>query len=121
MKIITRNKAKIINTPHGSEIRPLIDRTTSEIERCSLAEEILPPGAAVGSHFHLETEEIYYVLSGSGMMTVGEEKREVREGDAIYIPRGSKHTLTNIGTTPMTILLVCGPAHSFEDHHTVSD
>lgn len=116
MIVINRQHAKIINTPHGSEIRPLIDRTTSAIELCSLAEEVLPPGAAVGRHHHLLTEEVYYILRGAGRMTVGEEARDVSTGDAIFIPRGHTHTLENTGAEPMTILLVCGPAYSLEDH-----
>jgi mannose-6-phosphate isomerase-like protein (cupin superfamily) len=117
IKVINRHRASVINTPHGSEIRPLIDRTTSRIERCSLAEEVLPAGAAVGRHHHLETEEIYYILHGTGRMTVGHDVCEVKEGDAIFIPRGHAHTLENTGSTPMTILLVCGPAYSYEDHY----
>jgi mannose-6-phosphate isomerase-like protein (cupin superfamily) len=117
MIVINRERAAIINTPHGSQIRPLVDRTTSEIERCSLAEEVLPAGASVGRHHHLETEEIYYILEGSGHMTVGMEVRAVTAGDAIFIPRQHTHTLENTGQTPMTLLLVCGPAYSYEDHH----
>ena len=117
MLVIKRENAAVIKTPHGSEIRPLIDRTTSEVERCSLAEEVLPVGARVGRHHHLETEEVYYVLKGRGSMTVGAETREVSAGDAVFIPRGHAHTLDNTGDEPMTILLVCGPAHSFDDHH----
>jgi mannose-6-phosphate isomerase-like protein (cupin superfamily) len=116
MIIINREHAQVINTPHGSEIRPLIDRTTSSIERCSLAEEVLPVGAAVGRHHHLETEEVYYILQGSGRMTVGTDVREVVAGDAIFIPRRSAHTLENTGNEPMKLLLVCGPAYSYEDH-----
>jgi mannose-6-phosphate isomerase-like protein (cupin superfamily) len=118
MIIVNRQHAAIINTPHGSEIRPLIDRTTSSIERCSLAEEVLPVGASVGRHHHIETEEIYYILEGRGRMTVGEEVREVETGDAVFIPRRETHTLENTGKTAMTILLVCGPAYSYEDHRS---
>ncbi|HVF57675.1 MAG TPA: cupin domain-containing protein [Pyrinomonadaceae bacterium] len=117
MLVVKRQHAAVIKTPHGSEIRPLVDRTTSSAERCSLAEEILPPGATVGRHHHLETEEIYYILGGRGRMTVGDETREVSAGDAVFIPRGSTHTLENTGAEAMTILLVCGPAHDFADHH----
>jgi mannose-6-phosphate isomerase-like protein (cupin superfamily) len=116
MIVVNRHSAAVINTPHGSEIRPLIDRTTSPIERCSLAEEVLPVGAAVGRHHHLLTEEVYYILRGRGRMTVGAETREVAAGDAVFIPRGQTHTLVNTGVEPMTILLVCGPAYSYEDH-----
>ncbi len=120
MIVVNRRLAAVTNTPHGSEIRPLIDRTTSPVELCSLAEETLPAGAAVTRHFHRETEEVYYVLAGAGRMTVGREVREVAAGDAVYIPRGAAHTLENTGDAPMTILLVCGPAYSAADHRAMT-
>ena len=116
MIVVNRQQAAILKTPHGSEIRPLVDRTTSEIELCSLAEEMLPPGAAVGRHHHLETEEVYYILEGRGQMSVGGETREVSAGDAVYIPRGAVHSLENTGDRAIRLLLVCGPAYSREDH-----
>jgi len=118
MLIVNRHNTKIIHTPHGSEIRPLVDRTTSPINQCSLAEEILPAGASVTPHHHEVIEEIYYVIEGEGMMRIDDEEREVEAGDAVYIPRFSRHTLTNTGNGPMKILLICGPAFFYEDHRT---
>jgi mannose-6-phosphate isomerase-like protein (cupin superfamily) len=115
MIIINRERSIPIRTPHGSEIRPLIDRTTSQITQCSLAEEILPPDCAVTPHHHRELEEIYYITSGRGMMTVGDDSREVVSGDAVYVPRGQKHSLRNTGSEPIRLLLVCGPAFFYED------
>jgi mannose-6-phosphate isomerase-like protein (cupin superfamily) len=115
MIIVNRQRAKVIRTRHGSEIRPLVDRTTSEITGCSLAEEILPPGHAVSPHHHRQIEEIYYIVEGRGLMTVGDEEREVAAGDAIYVPRGQRHTLRNTSAEPIKLLLVCGPAFFYED------
>src|SRR5215471_18864669 len=109
MLIVNRDHAEIVHTPHESEIRPLIDRTTSSITQCSLAEEILPSGCAVTPHHHGDLEEIYYVVSGRGLMTVGQDTREVGAGDAIYIPRGHRHSLKNTGSESIKVLLVCGP------------
>ena len=116
MLVVNRAEANIFHTPHGSEIRPLIDRTTAPITQCSLAEETLPPGHSVTPHHHEVLEEVYYILSGSGVMTIGDEQCPVGAGDAIYIPKQHRHTLTNTGTEPMRLLLVCGPAFYFEDH-----
>jgi len=115
MIITNRQHARVINTGHGSEIRPLIDRTTSAITKCSLAEETLPPGCAVTPHRHRQIEEIYYIVAGRGVMTVGDETREVGPGDAVYIPRGNRHTLENTGADPIKLILVCGPAFFYED------
>ena len=115
MIVTNRERANVIKTRHGSEIRPLVDRTTSAITQCSLAEEILLPGQSVTPHHHREIEEVYYIIEGRGVMTVGREQREVAAGDAIFIPRGNRHTLANTGTEPIKLLLVCGPAFFYQD------
>jgi mannose-6-phosphate isomerase-like protein (cupin superfamily) len=115
MIITNRHRANVIKTRHGSEIRPLVDRTTSAITQCSLAEEILLPGQTVTPHHHREIEEIYYIVEGRGVMTVGSEQQEVAAGDAVYVPRDHRHTLTNTGREPIKLLLVCGPAFFYED------
>jgi mannose-6-phosphate isomerase-like protein (cupin superfamily) len=119
MRIVNLSAAATLETRHGSVIRPLVDRTTSDITQCSLAEELLPPGCAVTPHFHAETEEIYYVIAGTGLMRVGDEEAEVGPGDAVFIPRGNVHTLRNTGAEPMRIVLVCGPAFSRADERFV--
>lgn len=119
MKIVNVRDASVIRSRHGSEIRPLIDRTTSSIQQCSLAEERLEPGQAVSPHFHRETEEIYYVLEGEGAMSIGDETHPVSAGDAIMIPRNAVHSLANTGTVAMRIVLVCGPAFQRSDENFV--
>jgi mannose-6-phosphate isomerase-like protein (cupin superfamily) len=53
-------------------------------------------------------EEIYIIQSGGGQMQVGEEVCEVLSGDAIHIPIGQFHELTNTGNEDLTILVVAG-------------
>jgi mannose-6-phosphate isomerase-like protein (cupin superfamily) len=77
--------------------------------------ETLPRECAVTPHHHLDIEEIYYVVSGTGVMTVGDETREVNGGDAVYVPRRHRHTLRNTGAEPIKLILVCGPAFFYED------
>ncbi|MGA2528358.1 MAG: cupin domain-containing protein [Acidimicrobiales bacterium] len=49
-------------------------------------------GGYVYPHAH-PTHEFYYVTSGRGVMTVGEEDREVQQGDLVYIPPDVVHSL----------------------------
>jgi quercetin dioxygenase-like cupin family protein len=49
-------------------------------------------GGAVHPHAH-PTHEWYYVLTGRGVMTIGDEDREVAQGDLVYIPPNVVHSL----------------------------
>ncbi len=61
----------------------------------------LEPGQGVSLHFHPDLEEIYYVLSGYGMMTIGDETKEIERYDVVYIPKTLPHTLNNTGNVPL--------------------
>ena len=68
-----------------------------------------PNGGQVPWH-NQEQEEIYLVLEGEGEMCLGEEKSALKAGQAVYIPPGVFHQLTNIGTTPLRMVYCYGPA-----------
>lgn len=72
-----------------------------------LAHASIPPGNRLDGHVD-PMEEIYIIQTGTGLMQVDEETREVAPGDAIHLPIGSFHELTNTGDTEMTILVVAG-------------
>ena len=62
------------------------------------------PGSGIG--YHLQTEdEIYYVLSGKGEMTVDDKKFEVTPGTAVLTRPGSSHGLKQVGTEDLVILI----------------
>jgi mannose-6-phosphate isomerase-like protein (cupin superfamily) len=68
-----------------------------------------PRGGQVPWHNQAQ-EEIYLVVEGEGEMCLGEERREIRSGQAVYIPPGVFHQLTNTGETPMIMIYCYGPA-----------
>ena len=68
-----------------------------------------PQGGQVPWH-NQEQEEIYFVIDGSGEMCLGAERRELKAGQAVYIPSGVFHQLTNTGAEPMHMLYCYGPA-----------
>ena len=87
MDVINIENVEPFTTKDGSEIRELLAYRNSCIRNQSLAEARLPPGTSTMGHHHVKTEEVYYVLEGEGTMQIGEEKSQVRAGDAIAIPR----------------------------------
>ena len=50
-------------------------------------------------------DEIYYVISGSGMARVGEETYPVEAGDVVYVEAGLEHDFFNI-EEDITVLIV---------------
>ena len=102
-------------TKDGSEIRELLAHRNSCIRNQTLAEARLPPGASTAAHHHVRTEEIYYVLEGEGLMRVADETRKVGVGDAIAIPPGACHQITNTGPGILRFLCCCAPGYEHED------
>lgn len=102
-------------TKDGSEIRELLAYRNSCIRNQTLAEARLPPGASTIAHHHQKTEEIYYILEGKGLMRIGVETRHVGVGDAIAIPPGAEHQLTNVGNGLLRLLCCCAPGYEHDD------
>ena len=61
-------------------------------------------GAAIGYHRN-DADEIYYVLSGRGELTVDGLRREVGPGTAILTRPGSSHGLRQVGSDDLLILI----------------
>jgi mannose-6-phosphate isomerase-like protein (cupin superfamily) len=68
-----------------------------------------PNGGQVPWH-NQDQEEIYFVVEGEGEMCLGEERQTLRGGQAVYIPSGVFHQLTNVGSTPLRMVYCYGPA-----------
>ena len=65
----------------------------------------LAPNAIYHGHKH-ETPEIYYIVSGKALWTVGEETREVTKGMAIYTKPGAVHKMVNLLDQPLQAVWV---------------
>jgi mannose-6-phosphate isomerase-like protein (cupin superfamily) len=115
MDIRNLSSVPAFTTKDGSEIRELLAHRNSCIRQQSLAEARLPPGASTTPHHHPRTEEIYYILEGNGLMRIGDETRAVGVGDAIAIPRGQIHQITNRGENTLRFLCCCAPAYEHDD------
>jgi mannose-6-phosphate isomerase-like protein (cupin superfamily) len=64
----------------------------------------LKPGSGIGYHEQKE-DEIYYVLSGRGMMTVDGKSFEVVPGTAVLTRPGSSHGLKQVGAEDLVIMI----------------
>lgn len=85
----------------AKQIQNGLDLTDEAKNITAIYDTSLEPGHDIPVHFHPDLEEIYYILSGYGMMTIGDETKEIERYDVIYIPKTSQHTLNNIGNVPL--------------------
>jgi mannose-6-phosphate isomerase-like protein (cupin superfamily) len=115
MDVINQREAVPFTTVDGSTIRELLAHRNSAIRQQSLAEARLAPGQATTPHHHKVTEEIYYILSGTALMTLAGESRPVGPGDAIAIPPGLVHTIKNTGGEELVFLCTCAPGYEHSD------
>lgn len=72
----------------------LDDEIVPGMDEAALTEMVILPGAVVPEHIHEGSAEILYIVSGHATMTMGKTKLDVKAGQAIYIPAGTKHSLT---------------------------
>ena len=68
-----------------------------------------PNGGQVPWH-NQEQEEVYFLISGTGQMCIGQEMQTLVGGQMALIPPGEFHQLTNIGETPLQFIYCYGPA-----------
>lgn len=115
MDITARSSTTPFITADGSQIRELLAYRNSGIRNQSLAEATLPPCQATQEHYHPKAEEIYYILTGQGMMRIEGEERAVGPEDAIAIPPGQKHKIWNTGAVPLVFLCCCAPCYEHSD------
>ena len=76
-----------------------------------LWDSILLVGQGTMPHFHETTEEIYYIISGQGLMTIDGETELVDEGDIVYIPSNKVHTIRQTGNLPLRFITVSIDIH----------
>src|SRR5215831_13880216 len=115
MDVKNLNDVPAFLTKDGSEIRELLAHRNSSIRNQSLAEARLSAGGSTQEHYHVQSEEIYFITHGAGRIRIGDEIRDVNVGDAIAIRPGQKHKLWNTGTEPLRLLCCCAPGYEHED------
>jgi mannose-6-phosphate isomerase-like protein (cupin superfamily) len=113
--IININDCPQFITKDRSKIREIIAPRNSIIARQSLAEAVVPVGNATDEHYHKDSEEIYFILSGQGEIRVHGESASVRAGDAIALPPGAVHKIWNRGDGDLVFLCLCAPPYEHDD------
>lgn len=94
----------------NSVLRELFNPLKEQLDlRYSLAHASVPAGSSTTPH-SLKTSEVYYILSGNGIMHIGDEQQPVSEGETVYIPPSSVQYIVNPGPDMLVFLCIVDPA-----------
>ena len=92
----------------------LISEDTCNSKDLSITIVEMEPGGIQHVHSH-DSEQMYYIMEGSGLMTVDDEQRQVKVGDCIFFSSLSRHGLENTGGTVLRYLSAASPSFKKED------
>lgn len=88
----------------------ILVRTPSEASGGAFAlfEEV-PPMADTPLHVHANEDELFYVLEGEHVFTVGDEEHPVSPGGLVFAPRGVPHAQRRVVPGQGRLLVLTAP------------
>ena len=99
----------------GCRLRELLHPKNDPVDLpYSIAIARIEPGKQTYKHKLAQTE-VYYILSGEGLMHVDKEVKNVQQGDVILVPREAIQWLENTGTPVMQFITIVNPPWTEQD------
>ncbi len=99
----------------GLRSHVLLDSGDFGSERLVVTWVEVRPGGAQRSHVHPVSEQVYVIVRGTGMMSVGDEQAELREGDLVLVPPETSHSIANTGHDTLVYTSATAPPQSMAD------
>ncbi len=104
MKIVDATKTASSPNPHHVDARKLC-----EIPHAVVVMITLQPGESLKRHI-TPVDVIFYVLEGTGMVEIGDEKASVGKDTLVESPARIPHRWSNEGTSAFRVLVIKVPA-----------
>ena len=106
-------KPQKVDRAVGTEIEWLLDRHDGVLN-FEMRRFTIRPGGSIPEHYHPDIEHEQYVLKGRYKVGIGDEVHEVRAGDSIYIPPGTRHWYKNTGKEDAEFLCIIPKVESYD-------
>lgn len=72
----------------------------------------LKPGEDIGLEVHKDNDQFFRFEKGEGKVFIDGNEYAVGDGDAVIVPSGSQHNVTNVSQTePLKLYTLYSPAH----------
>ncbi|MFC1866794.1 cupin domain-containing protein [Thermodesulfobacteriota bacterium] len=108
MKVTTDKKGLIVELP-GREFHVLVDDEIVGSKHMTFGIAVVPEGSCLPWHNHVDSEEIIYVLKGTGTAESKTEAQAIEPGMVLYMEPGSEHQILNQGKDEMKLLCSFSP------------
>lgn len=95
-RVVPLDSVDPIELPNGSWSKMLVTSATVGDNRGSLGYSVFTPGTTLAPVCH-EAEEFAYVVAGRGELLLDDRAVAFAQGDALYIPSGVWHAVSNTG------------------------
>ncbi len=82
---------------------------------------VLPGETVRPAHSHPNSEELIYIINGSGKVMIEGEVGDVRAGSAILFEQGKIHMLKNTGSIEMKVICFFAPATNVDNYKTFEE
>lgn len=69
----------------------------------------LKPGEEIGDEVHADRDQFFRVEKGKGHILIDGKTHKIKSDDAIVVPAGARHNLTNTGDKPLKLYTLYGP------------
>jgi quercetin dioxygenase-like cupin family protein len=86
-------------------VRTIFSGELTPTKRLSAGIAEIAPGDVFRPHRHPQTE-VYLVLAGEGVLSLGDETTALATGDAVFLPADRVHGVRNPGRTPLRMFYV---------------
>ena len=100
MNVIEVQKVEMAPNPHGIDVRKLYGNEKIQVNHITLK-----PGEQLKKHV-TPVDVLFYVLQGTGVVEIGDEKKEVGKDSLIDSPAKIPHCWYNQGTETLKVLLL---------------
>lgn len=83
----------------------------------------IPPKEDIGSEVHPGTDQMLFIVAGTGKAVVDNESIAVTENEVVFVPAGSRHNLINTGQEDLRLFTVYAPPNHKDGtvHHRKAD
>ena len=84
--------------------------TLFQSEKLLLGINCLEPGQIQKPHEHGDQDKFYYIVNGSGLFWLGEERIKAEAGEIVWAPAGLSHGVENDGPDRLVLMVGIAPA-----------